>query len=155
MKHAVAMLGALGILAGICGGEWGLAGCSKSPARPAVEKSTVPARSYRVRGVIDALPRAGKPGTQLMIHHREIPDFVARDGRTGMKEMSMPFPVGPGVQLEGLRIGDAVEFEFTVDWNAEPSYWVTVISRSRSGEQGAEPTGPGPASPDPKPQTAR
>lgn len=109
-------------------------GCSKtadpprSPAKPA--SPAIPSKSYTVRGVIEALPVPDKPGTQLIIHHQEIPDFVHRDGRIGMKAMGMPFPLGDGVGVEGLAIGDPVEFEFTVDWASSEGYWITRISRA-------------------------
>ncbi len=82
-----------------------------------------------MEGVIEAMPKPDRPGTQLIILHEEIADFVASDGRVGMKKMAMPFPIGPGVTLDGLSVGDSVMVQFTTDWNATPAYWITSITR--------------------------
>lgn len=108
---------------------WNAAGCSDGTALQTRARSDVPARSYTVLGVIEAMPRPERPGTQLIILHEEIPDFVAADGRVGMKKMAMPFPLGPGVRVDALSVGDPVTVEFTVDWNATPAYWITAITR--------------------------
>lgn len=105
------------------------AGCSETSPPPSRARSEVPVRSYTVEGVIEAMPRPDRPGTQLIILHEEIADFVASDGRVGMKKMAMPFPVGPGVTLDGLSVGDPVVVRFTTDWNATPAYWITSITR--------------------------
>ena len=69
-----------------------------------------------VHGVIDALPTANE---DLRIHHDAIPDFVNPrtgelnqnpDGTTGMHAMSMPFPLAPGVSLDGVEVGDHIRF---------------------------------------------
>jgi Cu/Ag efflux protein CusF len=84
---------------------------------------------YTVRGVVKELPEAGKPATQLKIHHEEIPTFIGFDGKpVGMKEMTMPFPLAPGVSLEGHAVGDTVEFVFEV-FRAGKRYHLTKITK--------------------------
>lgn len=78
-----------------------------------------PVQSYDVAGVITQLP-AG-PGTELMIRHDEIPDFVNRAGETvGMNAMVMGFPVAESVDLSAFAEGDSVAFTFVVRWG-QPS----------------------------------
>lgn len=115
----------------------GLVGCARSvpPAPPVV---AAPGDAvYTVRGRIVMLPDPGKPASQLQIHHQPIPDFKSKegkvhvndDGSAGMREMTMPFPVGRGVSLDGLKVDDEVEFVFEVRWNASPTYQITRITR--------------------------
>jgi hypothetical protein len=76
---------------------------------------TGPVQTYEVAGVITRLP-AG-PGTELMIRHDEIPDFVNRAGETvGMNAMVMGFPVAESVDLAAFAEGDSVGFTFVVRW---------------------------------------
>lgn len=82
-------------------------------------------RSYTTRGRIEKLP--GEKAGYLMIHHAAIADFLNREGKVvGMDEMVMEFPaVVPGMTLDGLMVGDPVEFTFEVRWNDDP-VWVVV-----------------------------
>lgn len=107
-----------------------ISACSpEAPPATARTRSTIPVKSYTVKGVVEAVPVADKPSTQFIVRHEEIPDFVASDGRLGMNKMAMPFPLGEGVSVEGLKPGDPVVLDFTVDWNASPAYWITKITR--------------------------
>jgi Cu/Ag efflux protein CusF len=121
--------------AGACFISTAILSCSeRSPEKPSTGSDVTPSAeaadaSYIVNGVIESLPRPGKPGSQLIIHHEEIPDFVGKSGSKGMKEMSMPFPLGAGVSLDGLSVGDKVRFDFSVDWSKSPAYWITSIAR--------------------------
>lgn len=121
------------ILAAIVATGAGLvAGCDR---KPAVAPTASSVESYTVRGRIVQLPVEGRPATVLQIDHEHIPDFkdktgqvtVNRDGSLGMKRMIMPFPVAQGVSLDGLSIGDKVEFTFEVNWHGSPIYQVTAI----------------------------
>lgn len=126
-----------------------LSGCSKEP--PATEsgsgqKASEPANnpdspvefSYTVRGQIVSLPSADRPFEDLQIHHEAVPDFKDRDGNVtvsasgtrGMKAMTMPFPVAEGVSLDGIAVGDKVEFTFVYTWGGESSgYEITEIKK--------------------------
>ena len=96
---------------------------------------------YIVRGRIAQLPDPARPLAELQIHHEAIPDFRGRDGEimqradgtTGMQEMIMPFPLGTGVTLEGVSIGDEVRVHFTVQWTASPPYFVTKLEKLPAG----------------------
>lgn len=91
-----------------------------------------------IRGEITQLPDPGVPGSELKIHHEQIRDFKTKDGTVnvssrgvaGMMSMTMPFPVGEGVSLDGLSVGDKVSFDFVVNWgNDRPAWEVTRIEK--------------------------
>lgn len=104
---------------------------SNQPAGQAASTQRGPAdQVYTVRGQIVALPDPAKPASQLQIHHEEIPNFVGAQGTVvGMKEMTMPFPLAPGVSLEGLAVGDKVEFTFDVWLKPRMTYHLSKISK--------------------------
>jgi hypothetical protein len=78
-------------------------------------------RTYTVRGQVTQLPDPNNPGTGLYLNHEAIDDFVGRDGEVvGMDPMAMPFQVDEEVSLEGIGVGDVVEFKLHVDWGAQP-----------------------------------
>jgi hypothetical protein len=118
----------------------GLLACStscgeKSEPEATRPQSTIPVKSYTTRGIIEAMPTENRPGTQFIVQHEEIPDFLGSDGRVGMKKMAMPFPLGEGVLIDGYNVGDHVVIDFTVDWNKSPAYWVTEITKAEPVEQ--------------------
>ena len=90
-------------------------------------------------GEITAIPVAGDPSSSLKIHHVQIPDFKTKDGTvhvnakgvSGMSSMTMPFPVGEGVDLSGLAVGDKIKFTFMVDWSGQSknAWEVTKIEK--------------------------
>ncbi len=83
-----------------------------------------------VRGRITAVPIEDSPTVRdLRIHHESMPNFKGKTGKLGMNAMTMPFPLGEGVTLEDFAIGDAVQFDFEVDWEASPPYWVTAMRK--------------------------
>lgn len=117
-----------GLLAG-CGGTGG------EEATPAADDAgTAPqaaeddARRYEVRGEITAVPDPEDPLSNLVIRHEAIDDFVSFEGEVvGMSSMSMPFPVADDVSLEGVEVGDKVEFTLLVDWEGDPAYQVVRL----------------------------
>ncbi|QYU66420.1 copper-binding protein [Leptolyngbya sp. 15MV] len=103
---------------------------STSSAPPASPQRGPADQVYTVRGQIVALPDPTKPASQLQIHHEEIPNFVGAQGTVvGMKEMTMPFPLAPGVSLEGLAVGDKVEFTFDVWLKPRMTYHLSKIGK--------------------------
>ncbi len=93
-----------------------------------------------IRGVVTMLPVAGNPATELKIQHEHIPTFLNKDGEIpvnmrgvpGMASMTMPFPVGEGVDLSTLTIGDKVAFDFTVYWgraDGGPAWEITRFEK--------------------------
>jgi Cu/Ag efflux protein CusF len=91
-----------------------------------------------IRGEIVAMPDAAVPGSELKIKHEQIRDFktkdgtisVTADGIAGMRSMTMPFPLGQGMNLDGFSIGDKVEFDFVVNWgNNRPAWEITKIGK--------------------------
>jgi Cu/Ag efflux protein CusF len=114
-------------------GVAGLPGCEKTPAASPSATPSQAGQSYTVRGVIEQVPDAAKPANTLRIHHEAIPGFMSAGKLVGMAEMSMPFPVAPGVSLDGLAIGDAVEFVFEVQEKPRLDYRVTRITKLPAG----------------------
>jgi hypothetical protein len=97
----------------------GLAGCSAGKEE---------GRTYTVRGQVTQLPDPGNPGTGLYLNHEAIDDFVSRDGEmVGMDPMTMSFLVDEEVPLEGIGVGDVVEFKLHVDWGAETEAEIVEI----------------------------
>ncbi|KAB2956719.1 MAG: copper-binding protein [Thermoanaerobaculia bacterium] len=95
------------------------------PAPPAQVAAAGDA-DYRVRGEIVRLPEA--PGGEIWIRHEAIPDFEDAEGKVvGMESMSMPFPVGAGVDLAGRAPGDRVSFTLAMRWNGRPANAITAL----------------------------
>lgn len=89
-------------------------------APPLASPSAAPApntQTYTIRGRIEQLPDPAVKGSMLQIHHERIEGWVNRKGEAkGMNSMVMPFPPAEGVSLEGLAIGDLVEFKAEFDF---------------------------------------
>ena len=89
-----------------------------------------------VLGVITAVPIEGDPASELRIHHEHIPDFVGWDGTLhinadgipGMKSMTMPFTAEPESLLDGLSVGDKVQFTMKMDLEAK-RYWISALTK--------------------------
>ena len=95
---------------------------------------TPPEYSYTIRGMITQLPSSQGRGTQLMIRHEAIPDFVDEKGvRVGMNEMTMPFTLSSPKLLGNLRVGDEVEFVLEVRWRSDPLDQITAIHKLPTG----------------------
>ncbi|MEM8781867.1 MAG: copper-binding protein [Planctomycetota bacterium] len=130
--------------AGLLSAAMSLAACGPTDppaaATPGIDLADPDTQAYDVRGVIATLPDPGNPASDLNIRHEEIPDFVGASGEVvGMKEMTMPFPLAPGVTLEGLAVGDPVAFTFAVNWESEGSrpWELTKIEKMDEAEAAA------------------
>lgn len=109
------------------------AGCG-SDATPAAAGSKT--YTYTVRGEIVQLPSAESVDQQMLIRHEAIPDFINDQGeKVGMMSMTMQFPVGKDVSLEGLAVGDAISFTFDLDWSGTPPYKVVKIEKLAAGTE--------------------
>ncbi len=75
------------------------------------------------------MPTPGRPQSDFSVHHEAIDGFADGSGRVvGMGAMTMPFPLGPGVTLEGIAVGDVVEITFPVWWGkGGPDYHVSKV----------------------------
>jgi Cu/Ag efflux protein CusF len=92
-----------------------------------------------ILGELTEVPIADDPSTGLKIHHQQIIDFkneagevhVNSKGIAGMPAMTMPYPVGEGVSIEGLAIGDKIRFSFRVNWGGStgPAWEITTIEK--------------------------
>ncbi|MFG0273423.1 MAG: copper-binding protein [Phycisphaerales bacterium] len=74
---------------------------------------------YTVRGEVVALPSPDNPASEMQIRHEPIPDFRSGGEVVGMRAMTMPFPVGEGVSLEDIAIGDKVEVAFETRYSPD------------------------------------
>lgn len=108
-----------------------LTACSQPAIEADLEPETVVER-YEVRGEVVRLPSA--EADALTVRHEAIPGFVGVDGQVvGMDSMTMPFPLAEGVALDGVEVGDKVEFTLEVAWEGDPPYRITRVE-----ELGAE-----------------
>ncbi|MCA9278639.1 MAG: copper-binding protein [Phycisphaeraceae bacterium] len=85
--------------------------------------------TYTVRGEIDQMPSADAPMSAFRVHHEAIHNFVNSKGdMKGMNSMTMEFPLGEHVSLDGFVVGDKVSMDFTV--TREPwGYFVTKLEK--------------------------
>jgi hypothetical protein len=91
-------------------------------------------RTYTVRGQVTQLPDPTNPGTGLYLNHEAVDDFVSRDGEVvGMDPMAMSFPVNEKVSLDGLQVGDVVEFKLHVDWGGQPEVEIVEVRELPAG----------------------
>lgn len=91
------------------------AGCKERGAPSG--KSPVRLDVYVVRGQIVQLPDPGDARREFQVRHEPIPHFRGQGGELGMDTMTMPFPLGPGLALDGLSPGDVVELKFEVEFD--------------------------------------
>lgn len=108
--------------------------CSFAMLAGCAAKDSGSGRTYTTRGQVIQLPDPANPGTGLTLNHEAVDQFMDRQGEiVGMDPMSMPFPVAKGVSLEGIQVGDVVEFKLHVDWSAEPAAEITEIRELPAG----------------------
>ena len=104
-------------------------GCSKeekSPPDEAVTAGTTRADVYHLRGRVVSLPVASNPASELQIHHEKIDGFKVESGEVSpMSAMTMSFAPGKNETLEGIAVGDAIQFTFEMQW--EPSLEMRVV----------------------------
>ncbi len=102
-------------------------------AASAPDKGT-PSATYTVRGKVADVPTRGRPQSDFQLHHEAIDNFADGSGKVvGMNSMTMSFPLGPGMALEGIAPGDIVEITFPVWWGkVGPDYHVTKIVKLRA-----------------------
>lgn len=100
-----------------------LAGCgSEQPAE------VQPARTYTLRGMVRDLPETDVL-EWISVHHEAIPDFVGVTGEPEpMEAMTMTFTVDPDLPLDGVTVGQKVEFDLVVDWDGSPPALVTRLA---------------------------
>lgn len=99
-----------------------LAACDRTPSPPPAPTPTgapasergEPDDTYTVRGVVESVPSPDRPTAEFFVRHEAIDGFKNPDGSRGMNSMTMPFPLGKGVSLEGIAPGDKVEFVMAV-----------------------------------------
>lgn len=97
-------------------------------------KDSSSGRTYTTRGQVVQLPDPANPGTGLTLNHEAVDQFVDRQGElVGMDPMSMPYPVAKDLSLEGIQVGDVVEFKWHVDWDAEPAVEIIGVRELPAG----------------------
>lgn len=94
-----------------------------------------------ILGELKFVPGEGDLDTDLKIRHVQIPEFkqadgtvmVSRDGVSGMKSMTMSFPLAEGVLVDGYGVGDQVRFSFRVFWGERIGFEITQIEKLDDG----------------------
>jgi Cu/Ag efflux protein CusF len=82
--------------------------------------------TYTVKGRVRQVPAQGSG--DFYLEHEAIDNYVARSGKVeGMDSMTMPFPVGENVSLEGIQPDDIVEVQLHIDWEADRPVEITAI----------------------------
>lgn len=83
---------------------------SQDPLAALVAEYGEPVRTYEVRGQVERLPDPERAGTDFVVHHEAIDDFLNQKGEVhGMHSMIMPFVLAEGVELPPeLEPGDKV-----------------------------------------------
>ena len=120
----VLMLAVLPLALAACGGG---GGDEEQQAAQTGEQAPQP-DVYTVRGVVEKLPQADGPDKSLYVRHQAIAVYKDRSGNVvGMESMTMPFPVGPTVSLDGIAPGDPVEFTFEMVWEPQGRYQITAL----------------------------
>ncbi|MFQ5767145.1 MAG: copper-binding protein [Acidobacteriota bacterium] len=95
-----------------------------------------PADYYTVRAKVIGLPEPGSEFPRIFLHHEAIKDLKGVDGAVwGMDSMTMPFFLAKGVDLNGVAVGDIVEFTLKVDWKAETPQEIISMKRLQPGTQ--------------------
>lgn len=102
-----------------CGG-----GADHSEPDAPAEASADTLVEYTVRGRVTQLPGGPEhPAREFMVRHEAIPEFRSSMAPTstkmGMMSMEMAFPLGEGVGLDGIGVGDAIELMFETAYDAE------------------------------------
>lgn len=97
------------------------AGCRREATLPP------PSQVHTVRGRVVQLPEPGKPANSFQVHHEPIEHWVSPTGKVGMNAMVMSFLPAPGLALDGLEVGDVIEFRWEVrERSAGPSYVTSI-----------------------------
>ncbi len=123
MSHPI-RVARLALLMGCFSAPLGLvSGCEK----PGTQGATLPARAadatYTTRARVESLPDPSRIGSEFMVMHEPVDTFFdpRMEKTVGMSSMSMPFSnLAPGVTLQGLAVGDAIEMTFGVWYKPDP-----------------------------------
>lgn len=90
--------------------------CSKAPERPGPTGTDgAGLKTYSVRGIVRGINFAERTAS---IEHEEIPKY--------MPSMTMPFNYRDPKEVEALKAGDAISFEFTV---SENDSWISGVKK--------------------------
>lgn len=100
--------------------------------------------TYTLKGRILEMPLT--EGSEIQIEHEAIHDLIDSSGEVvGMDAMMMIFSLDVERATPGLAVGDIVEFDLEVDWNADPMATVTRLEKLPADTElvfgAAEPTG--------------
>ncbi len=112
------------------------AGCSRGQTNEQPASTGSDVQTYVVRGEVISVPQAGKPGIEFIVKHEPVDNFRDAGGRiVGMSTMGMPFTIGPGVSLEGIKPADKIEMRWVVQWKPEAKEYVESVRKLPSETQ--------------------
>lgn len=108
--------------------------CRKSDAGSAEQKpANIVAHEYTTRAIVALIPSSENPTAAFTVRHEPIPHFMGENGALGMPAMEMPFPLKPGVSLDGIKLGNKIELTFEVEYDTAlkrpTAYAVTRVAR--------------------------
>jgi hypothetical protein len=108
--------------------------CRKSDAGSSERKpANIVVHEYTTRAIVALIPNSENPTAAFTARHEPIPHFMGENGALGMPAMEMPFPLKPGVSLDGIKLGNKIELTFEVEYDAAlkrpAAYAVTKIAR--------------------------
>ncbi len=107
----------LRILSGVISVALALTVGACKDTRRSADAPSSQAKIFVVRGQVVQVPVEGKPGSQFLVHHEAIPDFIGEDGTVvGMGVMTMYFPTATGLSLASVYPGEKIQFTLSVDW---------------------------------------
>jgi Cu/Ag efflux protein CusF len=86
-----------------------------------------------LQGVIASLPSKTEP--RIVVCHAAIPEI--KIGPKGEDEPSnpMPFWLGAKANIDGLKEGDAIQFDIETDWDTETPVLITAIKKLGAGNK--------------------
>jgi hypothetical protein len=96
-----------------------------------------------ILGELMFVPETGDTKLHPKIHHMQIPNFKRQDGTvpttpdgiSGMRSMTMEFPLADGVSIEGFEAGDKIRFSFRVNWGGQIVWEMTGIEKIDAGTE--------------------
>jgi len=90
--------------------------------------------TFRVKGIVKALPGKGLATNEILVKHEPIPEYRDESGSVvGMMAMTMPFYLGDSGLIKGISVGDSIEM--VIEQRIRPRYTDKVVSISRLPEQ--------------------
>lgn len=86
-----------------------------------------------LQGVIASLPSRTEP--RIVVCHAAIPEIGPKGENEPSNPSLMPFWLGGNAKIDGLKEGDAIQFDLEADWDTETPVLITVIKKLDEGNK--------------------